>query len=332
MQAAAINAARGVPSPPPAPTQALTPTPAPQRAVPAVIKPSAPNAVFDPDAFAHLQRVAKLMAMSSLVPSGLCMEKDGNGSLVRLDDHIVLANCFLVAEQAQRWGMSPFAVAQCVGVVHGKLVYEGKLVHAVLEANLGVRLNYTFDNGVGDQLGVTVSGTLPGEATARTIFGRVCQWHKGPKSPWVNPADWPRQLRYMGAREWARAHAPGSMLGVVSIDEMIEPEEREYRALAQRAMAAKTISPPKAPPAPPAPAPEQAKPVIEAVAEADDPFSADQAHEWLASFEEECMAAPDMATLDEVLDANQATIDARLSPSDRVAAGDCYQNAARRFQ
>ena len=38
--------------------------------------------------------------------------------------------------------MDPFAVAQCCSVVHGKLVYEGKLVAAVLDAKLGVRLTY----------------------------------------------------------------------------------------------------------------------------------------------------------------------------------------------
>jgi hypothetical protein len=50
----------------------------------------------------------------------------------------IMANCFLVVNQAVRWNMDPFAVAQCVSVVHGKLCYEGKLIAAIIEAKLGI--------------------------------------------------------------------------------------------------------------------------------------------------------------------------------------------------
>jgi hypothetical protein len=74
------------------------------------------------------------------------------------------------------------------------------------------------------KLGVRVSGTLPGESKPRTVAGSVAMWHKGGKSPWANPTAWPRQLRYMGAREWCRAHKPSLMLGILTDDEVDEYE------------------------------------------------------------------------------------------------------------
>jgi hypothetical protein len=55
----------------------------------------------------------------------------------------------------------------------------------------------------------------------------VAAWHKGPKSPWAHPGAWKRQLRYMGAREWARAHAPAIMLGVIADDEAEAFDDRQ---------------------------------------------------------------------------------------------------------
>lgn len=171
--------------------------------------------------FELLHRFAQAMADSSLVPESLCIDKDKKP----LPPARVVANCMLVADLAYRWEMSPFAVGQCVAIVHGKVCVEGKLVHAVLEAKLGVRLGYKFNEAQGRDLGIVVSGTLPGESEPRTIEGAVAQWHTGDKGPWGLAANWKRQLRYRGAREWARAHAPGVLLGVYTPDEMDEASE-----------------------------------------------------------------------------------------------------------
>jgi len=198
--------------------------------------------IFDTARFEHMQRVATMMARGSLMPDSLrCKMKDG-AVIEHYTPEVVLANCFMIVNQALGWKMDPFAVAQCVSVVHGKLCYEGKLVAAVIEANLGVRLRYDFVNDGPDRkfddqkLGVVVRGTIAGENFERTIRGTVAQWHRGGKSPWASPADWERQLRYRGAREWARAHAPAVMLGVVADD-----EAEDFRA-ERRMAAAKPIS------------------------------------------------------------------------------------------
>jgi hypothetical protein len=203
----------------------------------------------------RMHQFAVAMADSSLVPDTLCMTKDAAGNEVRLPQKTVVANCLLVVDLAMRWEASPFVVAQCVAIVHGKLCVEGKLVHAIIEAKLGTRLKYTFDEKQGEQLGVTVSGTLPGEHEARTVEGNVATWRtKGNNSPWMAAANWKRQLRYRGAREWARAHAPAVLLGIYTPDEMEDPGVGP-RDLTPAAAALPAPDIPDAPPAASAPPP-----------------------------------------------------------------------------
>lgn len=229
--------------------------------------------VLDTARFEHMQRIASVMADSTLCPDALCMTREGD-SLVRLPDKQVLANCFLVTNQAVRWGMDPFAVAQCVSVVHGKLCYEGKLIAAVLDAKLGVKLSYRFDGCVGEKLGVVVVGTIPGQVNEETVEGDVAAWKTtGKNSPWLNPANHKRQLRYRGAREWARAHAPAVLLGVYSQDEMDDlniARMRDITPPAARLQAAEAPPPPSAISAP-KPAATVAQPDIQPVAKQTEP-------------------------------------------------------------
>jgi RecT family protein len=182
---------------------ALTRAEAPQRLVV-----HDPVAVFDTGKFELMQRLATLMSRSTLVPE----------TLRKGDPQEALANCFLVVGQAQRWGMDPFAVAQSVSVIHGKLCYEGKLVAAVLAAKLGVRLRYEWNGRSGDAMGITVTGHLDGADLS--ITGTVGDWKTtGQGSPW-KPSQYQKMLAYRGAREWARLYAPEVMLGVYTPDEM----------------------------------------------------------------------------------------------------------------
>ena len=217
--------------------------PTPAREIRVVVD---PVPMLDTARFEHMQRIATLMARTSMIPDSLA--KSGT-DLLPPDQ--IMANCFMVVNQAVRWNMDPFAVAQCASVIHGKLMWEGKLVAAVIDAKLGIRLKYTFVNDEPNRnpedqrLGVVVSGQFNDEDEPRTIEGTVQRWHKGAKSPWANPADWKRQLRYMGAREWARAHAPAIMLGVIAEDEAEEayhPQQAVPRHLALPTQPINTIA------------------------------------------------------------------------------------------
>lgn len=170
------------------------------------VRQGAPTALIPTDIDQAI-RLAKLMADGGLVPQHL-QEKP--------------ANCLMVIEQAIRWGMSPFAVAQCTSVIQGKLMYEGKLVAAVVNARgeLAERLRYTYD-GQGRDRTCTVSGRLRGEDETRTVsvtWGLV----KSANKVWEMQPD--QQLAYYGARVWARRHLPEVMLGVYSPDEPFEEE------------------------------------------------------------------------------------------------------------
>jgi hypothetical protein len=173
--------------------------------------------ILDTARFEHMQRIANVLARSSMIPETLRTEGNKDNK-VALPFEQILSNCFLVVNQAARWGMDPFAVISCCSVVHGRLAYEGKLVAAVLEAKLGVHLIYEWDDKAGDQAGIKVSGTLP-DGRTEFVTGTVGQWKTtGPGSPWIKQ---PRlQLAYRGSREWGRLYAPGVMLGVYGEDEM----------------------------------------------------------------------------------------------------------------
>jgi hypothetical protein len=238
---------------------ALVPADAPRNAA---ITIQDPIPVMDTDRFAQMQRIAKIMAYGSLVPQALTHQKvPGNADPQPLDYDIIVSNCFLVVNQAVRWGMDPFAVAQCVSVVHGKLCYEGKLVAAVMDAKLGIKLGYKFgkwdkqrniidlsEEGIGEDLAVRVFETRPDGSEGRFVEGYVGGWKTdGAGSPWKYPANHKRQLRYRGNREWSRAYEPGVMLGVYTDDELSDLQEdaRARRAEPANSGVANRLGPPR---------------------------------------------------------------------------------------
>jgi len=103
-------------------------------------------------------------------------------------------------------------------VVHGKLMWEGKLVSAALDATLGIKLKYQY-SGDGQQRKVVVTGNIDGEPM--TVEGTVSAWKtSGKGSPWDKAGQHDQMLAYRGAREWTRRYAPSAILGVYTTDEM----------------------------------------------------------------------------------------------------------------
>lgn len=163
--------------------------------------------LFDSGTFEAMVRVSDILAKSSLIPSGLKGKTDEETA----------SNCFRVVEQAQRWGLSPFAVMDHASVVHGRLMWEGKLIHAAITSSLGIRLSFSY-KGSEDSRQVTVTGNLDGEDLE--VSGTVKDWRTtGNGSPWSNESRHDQMLSYRGAREWARRYAPQVILGVYTPDE-----------------------------------------------------------------------------------------------------------------
>jgi hypothetical protein len=216
-------------------------------------------AIMDTARFEHLGRVATVMANAGLMPESLTHTGNKNNR-VPLPMDVVQARAFLIAAQADRWGMDPTAVMGCCSLVHNKLMYEGKLVNAVIEARTGVKLQFEYGKwdpatlrvklGVAaadESLGVVVSGgSNPDTGEVLTVEGYVGLWRTtGDNSPWTAPGNWRRQLRYRGSREWANAHEPGVVLGVLTDDDVdIAPvTAREVPSLASPNGDAKTLKP-----------------------------------------------------------------------------------------
>lgn len=154
--------------------------------------------------------LATMMARAKLVPGHL-QDKPGD--------------CLLVIEQAMRWGMSPFAVAQSTSVIQGKLMFEGKLVSAAVQSSgiLSSRLAYDFD-GEGQSRAVIVKATIRGEDEPRTMRVTLSE-AKTTNGMWTKQPD--QQLVYFGTRAWARRHTPEIMLGVYAPEEFDAPPQRE---------------------------------------------------------------------------------------------------------
>jgi hypothetical protein len=181
----------------------------------------------------RLQRVAPPRHQEILTPSNLAdavqlAQLMSTAKLVPLPLQQSPADCLLVIEQAMRWQMSPFAVAQECSVISHKLMFSGKLVAAVVNArgNLAARLSYEY-SGAGDDRLIIVSGVLQGETQARTAEVLLKNAKTG-AVVWRTQPD--QQLMYHGARVWARRHTPELMLGVYSPEEFDEkpPADTKY--------------------------------------------------------------------------------------------------------
>ena len=176
--------------------------------------------------------------------------KDNPKALFHQDTEATAANLMLVVSQAFAWNMPPQQLAQACFVARGKLGYEGKLIQALIEREVG-NLDVEY-SGKGDALTAVVTGPRPGDGKRVSISGSLAEWatknDDGGLTPqWRGGEHKQRMMmRYRGVREWARAHAPHLVLGIVGDDEM-EALQEDFRA--RRAVDISSIpSPPKSKP------------------------------------------------------------------------------------
>lgn len=209
--------------------------------------------LFDTARFEHMHRIASVMAGASLIPDHMWKDKTGP-----LEPAMVLANCFLVVNQAVRWGMDPFAVVPETYVVGGKLGFQGKLVAAVVNSRAAIKdsLSYSFSGTKGkDDFTVTVSGTFEGEDTPRTVTLSVGE-AKTDNKMWTRDPE--QKLIYSGATRWARRHCPEVILGVLTDDDA-ERMKQDGVGFDNAKVVPPIFPEPKAAPEPDKPAPKAKK-------------------------------------------------------------------------
>jgi hypothetical protein len=146
-------------------------------------------------------QLAEMMARGKMMPEHLRNSGDA----------------LMVVEQAMRWSMSPFAVAQSTFNIKGKLLFAGTIVAAAIENSGAIQglIDYQF-SGEGPNRKVTVIATRRGEAEPRTVEV-VLKDAQTTNEIWKKQPD--QQLCYHGARVWARRWTPGVMLGVYTPEE-----------------------------------------------------------------------------------------------------------------
>lgn len=185
-------------------------------------RPFTPADLMQGDALDRIERIADRMAKGKVtIPEHL----RGN-----------VGDCMAIATQAMLWNMDPFVVAQKTHIVNGRLGYEAQLINAVLQNSGAIRglphYEYRSDN---NGLECRVGCVPRGESEVRWGEWLSISAVTTKNSPlWkTNPK---QQMGYLQVKNWARAFAPGAILGVYTTDELgdAEPMQRPAQQAEQR--------------------------------------------------------------------------------------------------
>lgn len=219
-------------------TQARALAPAEQRQVHRVEN---TEPMLDSNRFEHFQRAASALMHSTIL----------NPSIRGSSPQQCFSNLMLVFDLSDRWKLPALSIAQCISIVHDKVVYEGKLITAMLQSTLGVTLHFHYTGQRGtDGYRVYVSdrdfADLSDDDLAklapdvyprgwRMIDGSVADWKtlvkdKSTATPAWTGAATRNQLAYRGSREWTRLYEPAKLLGVYGDDEIDSINVRMERA------------------------------------------------------------------------------------------------------
>jgi len=190
----------------------------------ALIEVSTPQTVSNPIARLMPQDTGSLMTFATMMSKG----QDMIGKPFRGN----AGACAGVTLQAIRWGMDPFALSLEAYLVNGTMGYSGKIIAGVVNTHplLAKRLRYTYEGEASEpvkvgntwrrngDLRVVVTGYLVGEDEPFIYKSPEIKDIKIQNSPlWA--ADPEQQLKYYGARNWARAYVPEIMAGIISHEE-----------------------------------------------------------------------------------------------------------------
>ncbi len=163
-----------------------------------------------PQTFNEVLRLADLMSNT-----GVAVRKQFRGDA---------GACLMLCQQALRWEMDPFAVANKAYIVNDQIAYEAQLIAAVVHTRAGLKElpTYEFD-GEGE--------TLTCKVTATRKDGKPVSYESPPlgsiktkNSPlWKD--DPQQQLGYFSIRSWARRYTPEVTLGVYDPEEAAQMKD-----------------------------------------------------------------------------------------------------------
>lgn len=173
--------------------------------IPRVLVNPSGSLFFDIDKFEHAQRVAKVLATSTLVP-----EHFRNN----------LGNCVIALNYADRIKADPFMVLQNMYVVHGKPGIEAKLVIALVnQSGRFEPLEFKESKDVCVAYAKEIkSGKVLEGPTITTEMVKAEGWLDKPGSKWKTMPQ--IMFRYRAATFFARTYCPEVLLGMQTKEEL----------------------------------------------------------------------------------------------------------------
>lgn len=167
----------------------------------------------DPKSFAHMQRVAKVFTSSALAPEAFRGEAN-------------LGNAIIAMNMARRMGADPMAVMQNIYIVHGKPAWSSQFVIACINScGRYSPLRFTV-TGTGDAK--TCVAWAVEKAGGERLDGppvsigmaRAEGWLTKSGSKWKTMED--LMLRYRAATFFGRLYAPEILMGMQSVEEVVD--------------------------------------------------------------------------------------------------------------
>lgn len=205
---------------------------------------------FDPDLSRAMYQEAVIYSKSEMVP------KHFQGKP---------ADCFIMVQLADRFGMDVFSLMQASYVVHGRPGFEGKLVAALMNSSPLIigRVQYEENGAKGDDYGVRAWAT--DSATGKPVYGpwitwrlvKAEGWDDKPGSKWKTMPD--QMFHYRAVSWFGKRHYPDRLMGIVTVEELVDAGPVEVRTTEDRAASLRE----RLAPAPPAPDLEPTPPVVE---------------------------------------------------------------------
>jgi hypothetical protein len=160
--------------------------------------------------FDLIQRMAKAMAASSLVPVAFQGEKG-------------IANCIVALELAQRTGASPLMVAQNLHVIQGRPSWSSAFIIGAINASgKFTPLRFVIE-GEGDSL--ACHAVARDKATDEDLVGPLVTMAMAKAEGWLSKqgSKWQTMptlmIRYRAAAFWGRLYCPELLMGLATVEE-----------------------------------------------------------------------------------------------------------------
>lgn len=176
--------------------------------MPADATPASEGLFLDVQAFNHAQRVAKMLASSTMVP-----EQFRNN----------VGNCMIALNFAARTRLDPAMVMQKMYIIKGRPGIEGQLVIALINnSNRFSPLQFRF-SGEGKTRQCTAFATdlQSGQACEQTVTWKMVEaegWNKKQGSKWLTMPD--LMFQYRAAAFFGRLYCPEVLLGMMTKEEL----------------------------------------------------------------------------------------------------------------